>query len=122
MKNGVNCKVLESGALLVTCDNETRAYIKEHMPENYWGTLADIFESYLTNGSFEPFDAGQGNPFVGLTSAPCIAESLTVEDDGTRVIDGRFWWFPNYCLDDPLEQLKRHGRTVFAYGGKGRES
>lgn len=109
----INCTKLTNGDLLVTAGNEARQYIKENSAKSYWGTLSQLFESYFTNGSYEPFDAGDGDPFVGLTSAPCIAESMTTEDDGTRRIDGDLWWFPNYCINDPLEELKIKGRTIF---------
>lgn len=114
----VNCRILESGALLVTADNHAREFIAEELRNgrDYWGIWADLFEPYSTNGSYEPFDAGRANPFVGLTSAPCIAESMAVRDDGTREIEGRLWWFPDYCIRDPLDELKARGRTVFASG------
>lgn len=111
----VNCQVLPSGDLLVTADNETRAEIARGMNDfGYWGTFADAFEPHSCNGSYTPFDAGDGDPFVGLTSAPCIAETLFYDDDGRRDIDGRLWWFPDYMVRDPLDELKSHGRTVFS--------
>lgn len=111
----VNCQVLPSGDLLVTADNETRSEIARSMNDSqYRGTLADIFEPHSCNGSYTPFDAGEGNPFVGLTSSPCIAETMTCDDDGERDIDGRMWWFPDYMLRDPLDELKSRGRTIFS--------
>lgn len=109
----ITCTKLPDGDLLVTAGNETRQYIKDHLPRSYWGTLAELFEPYFTNGKYEPFNAGDANPFVGLTSAPCIAESMTTKDDGTRKVEGELWWFPSYCLRDPLDELKNTGRTVF---------
>lgn len=116
------CKVLPNGDLLVTAGNTCRAYIADEMRKgaNYWGILADIFEQERCNGGFEPFEPGSGEPysapFVGLTSAPCIAESLNYEDDGRQTIEGRVWWFPDYATHDPLDELKNRGRTVFAFG------
>ena len=112
----VTCKILPSGALRVTANNETRREIADALRagRGYWSTLWEAFERYAVNGSYEPFNAGDANPFVGLTSAPCVAEEITVEDDGARVIEGRLWWFPDYCLRDPLDELKTRGVTVFA--------
>ena len=107
---------LPNGDLLVTADNATRAGIKEALADErngFWGVLADLFEGYFTNGSYEPFDAGDGNPFVGLTSVPCIAESMSYLDNGDKRIDGDFWYFDNYMLVDPLDELKRKGRVIF---------
>lgn len=112
----MNATIEADGSLKLTASNEDRARIKEletrgvHDPV---AILADLLESYFTNGGFEPFDAGQGNPFVGLTSAPCIAESMTTHDDGENEIIGRFWYFGAYMLRDPVEDLKRRGRVVF---------
>ncbi|ABM96998.1 hypothetical protein [Methylibium petroleiphilum] len=106
---------MPNGNLQVCADNAARAWIKE---EQQLGRGSDDIlhggtEHYWTNGSFEPFDAGQANPFVGLTSAPCIAEHMTVRDDGEREIDGRLWWYPNYAITDPMEVLKRTGSVEF---------
>lgn len=111
----INCVKLPNGDLLVTACNEARANIKAMQQSNrdYWSILGELFEPFFTNGSYEPFDAGDGNPFVGLTSAPCIAESLDYLDDGTKRIQGEFWHFENYMLVDPLDELRNRGRTVF---------
>lgn len=112
----LTAKILPNGDLLTTADNETRNEIAEFMSSgrNRWTILADIFEPYSCNGSFTPFDASDGNPFVGLTSAPCVAECLNYEDSGDRTIDGRFWYSPDYCLINELEQLKNRGRFVWS--------
>lgn len=111
----INATVLPSGDLLVTAGNTTRQFIAEAFAEgrHYWSIFVDLFESYACNGSFNPFDAGEANPFVGLTSAPCIAETLETDEDGRHEIIGNLWWYPNYCLTDPLNDLKYRGRTIF---------
>lgn len=111
----INATVLPCGDLKVTAGNETRSEIARWISDGRDRSTiaADLFESYSCNGSFTPFDAGDGNPFVGLTGAPCIAESMTVEDDGARAIDGRFWYFGDYMIRDELEELARRGRVIF---------
>lgn len=81
--------------------------------------LADALESYRANGSFTPFDAGDGNPFVGLTSAPCIAEEMDVHDDGTHEIVGRFWYRPDYMLRSAVDELDSNGYIYYKLGGLG---
>jgi hypothetical protein len=107
--------VLPSGSLKVTADNATRSEIAESLRAGqcYWAVMADIFESYSCNGSYTPFDASDANPFVGLTSAPCIAEAMATEDNGNNEILGELWWYPNYMIRDPLDELKNRGATVF---------
>lgn len=115
MQASINCTKLANGDLLVTAGNDGRAEIKamQGAQRDYWSILAELFEPYFTNGSFEPFDAGDGNPFVGLTSAPCIAESMSHLDDGTNRVDGEFWYFDRYATHDLLDELRNRGRTVF---------
>lgn len=111
----LTCEVRENGDLLVTCDGDEREDLRDGAiaRRGYWSVLWTLFEDYACNGSYTPFDAGDGNPFVGLTSAPCIAEAMTTEDDGENVIEGRCWWFPDYMTRDPLDELAETGRTVF---------
>lgn len=111
----IDCIILETGDLKITMAEEFREELAEQIAgeRDFWSILHDLFEPYYCNGSYEPFDAGDGDPFVGLSSAPCIAESLIVEDDGKRVIDGEFWYFERYMIDDPLEELATKGETVF---------
>jgi len=110
----MNLTILPNGDLKITADNETRAYIADEMRNGRRNNIIyDLLEHEICNGSYTPFDAGQGNPFVGLSSAPCIAEAMTTEDDGANIIDGRFWYFADYMIRDELEDLRNKGRVVF---------
>ena len=116
----ITAALLPSGDLQLTADNETRAWIKEQQAREVdsLSILSAGTEHYWTNGRYEPFDAGQANPFVGLTDAPCVAECLDVHDDGEREIVGRLWYFPAYMLRDPTEDLKRRGNVIFALAAR----
>lgn len=104
----------ESGNLVLSMDKDSREELKEEIAQRDLLTvMADIMEPYSTNGSYTPFDAGDGNPFVGLTDAPCIAEGMDYLDDGTQQIEGRFWYFANYMLECPMETLAETGEVVF---------
>jgi len=93
---------LENGDLqLVAEDGDL-----ETCPTNgYWSTMAHLFEPYSTNGGFAHFDAALGNPFVGLTGAPCIAECMDHDDGGNATIQGRFWYFSDYMVKCELEMM-----------------
>lgn len=108
-------KVQPNGSLEITATQEGRDWIEEQQGRERDSTsiLIDALEPYWTNGSYTPFDAGNANPFVGLTDAPCIAEEMTYEDDGKREVVGKLWWFPEYMLVDPVEELRTKGRVVF---------
>jgi hypothetical protein len=109
-------EVLPDGNLKVKAGNDARRWIKEEQQDDRSSDsiLWDGTERYWTNGSFEPFDAGQANPFVGLTCAPCIAEALHCRDHGDREIVGGFWYFERYQLVDLVEVLKRTGHVIFS--------
>jgi len=109
-------EVLPNGKLKVMAGNEARRWIKEEQENERCSDtiLSGGMEHFWTNGSYEPFDAGQANPFVGLTCAPCIAETLDVLDNGDREIVGRLWHFDRYQVTDPMEELKRTGHVVFS--------
>lgn len=107
--------VTPNGNLKLTANNAARAWLKEQVLDGKrdLDILWDGLEGYWNNGSFEPFDAGDANPFVGISSAPCIAESMDVDDDGTKSISGRFWHHRNYMIESFADQLKNRGFVYF---------
>jgi hypothetical protein len=50
-----------------------------------------------------------------LTDAPILSDGLNYPDDGgPAVVPGSsVWWFPDYMVRDPWEELAREGRVVF---------
>lgn len=100
----LNFEILPNGNLSVTATNEGRELINEKREEWDRQTLLwELAEPYSVNGSYTFFDAGEGNPNVGLTDAPCIAECLNYEEDGERTIEGRFWYLSDYATRDEDE-------------------
>lgn len=118
----VDVQVSPAERLVMTADERTRQELREALTSrDFFTVLSDILEPYFTNGSFRPFDAGDANPYVGITSAPCVAEDMSHLDDGTNVIVGRFWFFPDYMLRCPIEELITHGEVSWELGGKATE-
>lgn len=112
----ITATITPKGELRITAGNETRATLAQWLREGTRARCtiyAELFESYSCNGSYAPFDAGDGNPFVGLTSAPCIAEYLSWDDNGNVTIDGNFWYFADYMIADELHLLARYGVVIF---------
>lgn len=110
----IDCEIMQNGGLELRL-RDYRAEFAE-LVEKYGDetrVLCEAMESYSCNGGFTPFDAGNANPFVGLTSAPCIAESMDCDDSGKNSIRGRFWYFPNYMLESCVETLLNSGRVSF---------
>lgn len=107
--------VTPNGNLKLIANNAARAWLKEQVlaGKSDLDILWDGLEGYWSNSSFEPFDAGDGNPFVGFSDAPCIAESMDMDDDGTKSIYGRFWYHSDYMLISFADQLKNRGFVYF---------
>lgn len=106
----------KTGNLVMTVDRDTANELRDAIASgelDYWRAMADLFEHAACNGSFTVSDAGDGNPFVGLTSAPCVAECMHYADDGTAEIEGRLWFSPNYAVENELETLAETGRFVW---------
>jgi len=107
-------EILENGNLALSLpDADDREEVQDMISDHrgYWYIMNELFEQYSTNGSFTHFDASEANPFVGLTSAPCIAEAMDVLDDGSQKIEGRFWFFSKYVTEMETELLAA-GETV----------
>lgn len=116
--DSANFEVCEkTGNLVMTVDCDAASELRAAIVSgdiDYWSTMADLFEQSACNGSFAIFDAGNGDPFVGLTDAPCVAESMHHLDDGTMEVEGRLWFSPNYAMENELQTLAETGRFVWA--------
>ncbi len=102
--------ILSNGGLLLSIDPDEREEIRDQLQASgELSTLIDLAEPYWTNGGFQPFDASAGNPFVGLTGAPCVAEAMSYDDEGKATVEGKLWWFPQYetvgLIDTLLDSL-----------------
>ena len=100
----IRAKVQVDGRLKITADNEGRRELKEswHWAESAVAEeLGDQFQFVLPE-------------WVGaLTSSPIITNKLTIGDNGTAEYVGDTWWFPNYQITDPWQELKDRGRVFF---------
>ncbi len=107
---------LANGDLELTLGESDRAELAFEMEtgRGFWAIMGELFGGYAANGSFTPFDAGDANPFVGLTSAPCIAETMNYDDDGAQSIVGRYWFNADYMIVNELETLRDEGRFVYS--------
>lgn len=110
----LHIELLENGNLSLTVPStEDRDELQHDINEQrgYWNIMSELFEDYACNGSYTHFDSSQANPFVGMTEAPCIAESMDISDDGDKIIGGKYWYFANYVFEVEAELLAK-GETV----------
>lgn len=108
-------KVLDNGDLKLTADNWARSELAQMnaTERGYWSIMAEAFEPESCNGSYTHFDAGQGDPFVGFTNAPCIAEGIHIDEIGGSFVEGRLWYFDQYQTVCDFEELKNKGRVIY---------
>lgn len=83
----INVQVLPNGNMLLTADNDGRAVSPEAI-----GALTD--SPIICAEIFQPVPDDEG-------------ESYNVDPEAV------FYWFPNYQVCDPWEQLKNCGRVEF---------
>jgi hypothetical protein len=96
-------QILKNGNLEIT-----GAVGEYEFPESD-AAMFDAFEPLISNGLtwVDPAEIG------ALTSAPILTDASR-EDDGSLRLDGaNVWWFPDYALRSPLEDLIKKGRTIF---------
>ena len=101
---------LENGDIQLLAEKDE---VDESPTRGYWSTMSRLFEPYSTCGSFTHFDAAAGNPFVGLTGAPCIAEIMDHDEGGNAVLHGRLWYFSEYMLKNDLEMLAAGEAVIY---------
>lgn len=106
--------VIPEGLLMALTEDADRDELRWQLEERgEMQVLADLLEPYYTNGSYQPFDASDANPFVGITGSPCIAESMDTDDEGNNTIFGRLWYFDRYMLESPIEVLIERGSVLW---------
>lgn len=111
----LNLTILENGNLEISFDESDREGIEEMLSDGHsdLSILLEGTEHYFTNGSYHPFDASHANPFVGLTDATCIAQSLDYDDDGNAIIEGDFWYDAHSAIRNCIEEMLSDGRVIF---------
>ena len=105
--------ILPNGDLRLTVDENDADTLSRFSDTPSMTILQDLLEPYSSNGSFAAFSGADANPFVGLTSAPCIAEALNYSDPDNVSIIGRLWYFENYAIYDEIEELINQGFVDF---------
>lgn len=80
------------------------------------GLVKDIYDVLESSGALgdgwclvSPEDIG------ALTDAPIIGYGIDVDDRGNYSLRGSWvWWYPDYAITDPLEELKKNGEVIFS--------
>ena len=114
----INITELPDGTLEISLDNtdDAREELKEMMDkwpnEDVW---VELLEPTSTSGSY----ALVAPELVGaLTESPIIATEQALPNEDTDVMElhpeAKYWWFPNYMVENELETLLTTGKVVFS--------
>jgi hypothetical protein len=108
---GIFHNITPNGNLEITVDEELQKELQEMDDGEIQAdtTLHDVFEPLLSNSELtwtNPEDIG------ALTDAPILSDVM-IDDDEDVPEDAHFWYYDNYALRSPLEDLARDGKTVF---------
>lgn len=111
----INVQVLPTGNLLLTADNDGRADLASAYHDGgYARADMEVFSE------IEPSWRAVSPESIGaLTDSPIICAEIfqpVPDNDGDSYnVDPEavFYWFPNYQVCDPWEQLKNRGRVEF---------
>ncbi|MDO5947978.1 hypothetical protein [Burkholderia cepacia] len=93
-------------------DREILEDIKDRVGGNDVRFLDDMLDQlgFLGNAKLfgiAPVDIG------ALTDAPMLSDAIDLQDDGSIVVLGNVWWYPNYQVEDFAERLIKRGSVTF---------
>jgi hypothetical protein len=112
----MQAEILENGNLKITADQEERDGILEHYAEagkGFPGADIDILEELRLAG----YENVAPEWIGALTAAPILTETESLEYpddfDIMPTVNGVVWWYPDYAVLDPWEELAKDGEVVF---------
>lgn len=118
----MNVKVLDNGDLELSLEaldaNKIENLQKIYNTKGESRLMGIFLSEYSSNNSYTYFDAGNANPYVGLSDAPCIAECMYMTDGFTNKIAGKFWYYVDYTVIDYCQKLLSGKSVVFTLGEK----
>lgn len=107
---GLQWVELPNGDLQFTItDPEVQEEMKEKLEAKEPLDIADVLEPATANGLMwlDPHMVG------AMTDSPILTDG-SVDDNGDFIPEGaKVWWFPDYQVKSPLEELANTGRLVF---------
>ena len=106
----IRAKVQADGRLKITADNVSRTDLRNCYASGGYFKAEEMVQEDIWRWNFQftlPENIG------ALTDAPIICDDLSIDDAGTVISVGDVWWFPNYQITDPWQDLKDRGRVFF---------
>ena len=115
----VNLEELPSGNLKISLlpGEENKAEVERIHKEQcnaYYGDIMAILEYW--SDCYELLQERFYEHIGALTSSPIIVKDLDIDDNGDFENVGKTWWYPDYQVSDPVEELLKHGYVIFESG------
>jgi hypothetical protein len=121
----VDVAALKNGNLKISLRNDKEARIEwlqlyadtyydhKYGSDDAWMML---MEDIGSNSEYEVLNPESGDyaAIGALTSAPIIAWVVDRDDDGTLTLVEHVWWFPNYQVQDWVQELFETGFVIFS--------
>lgn len=108
-------ETIESGDLLILADADDRELLAELYADErqgYPGADQAVREALRERCGLESV----APEWIGaLTDAPILSDLVEFPDRGEPYVPegAKVWWFPDYMIRDPWEELCRFGRVTF---------
>lgn len=104
---------LQNGNLRLTLSEDGTKYYDEAVQiiqnNSAISALLTLTEYYWTNG----WGVLEADELHQMSQAPVIVQDYTIEDDGSRTLYGKAWYYPNYMILNPLEEILKEGYVDF---------
>jgi len=114
-RGGISWKVLPNKNLEITATGDDLEEIRQDVEDQSDSRLLDYLEPMFGNGYMlvRPEQIG------ALTDSLIISDG-SLDDNGEIDFGSKpkFWWYPQYELRSPLEDLAETGKTIFTYAGE----
>jgi len=113
--NWLSVRQLINGDLQISMSEENRQSLQNESDENEyeWPDLWEVLEPMLCNG-FDWVDpvwiaALTESPIIGIIDGDPYGDLDNVNWDTSKV-----WWYPNYQIRNPIEDLIDYGELIFS--------
>ncbi len=107
-------EILADGNLEITIDAEAQKELQEMYdcdPNRFMKdeTMYTVFEFVVCNGLswVDPSDIG------AMTEAPILGVVSTYNEDTDKITYEQVFWYPDYCVISPQEELCKYGKVIF---------
>lgn len=105
----LNLQKLDTGNLKIILTDDGREEMEEGKDD-----FSDLFDDIRSNSDYLYWES-IGDAGLGMSDAPCITDGYYFDDNGdlTEGDDSEIFWFPNYMVENFIEELVENGFVIF---------